>query len=125
MINQSIAQFCVSTYFQEGRKKWSQLVEPAVAKVTKRISSSEHSYSLGRERVRGRGRERGRERGRKEGGKAGKERREGGRGINSSDRGASWFVMDTHPAAVCTSAAWHLVAENLATSRLMMGLLIL
>ena len=126
MINQSIAQLCVSTYFQEGRKEWSKLVEPAVAKVTKRISSSEHSYSLGRERVRGRGRERGRE-----GGKKGRQERrevrlrEGGKGINSSDRGASWFVMDTHPAAVCTSAAWHLVAENLATSRLMMGLLIL
>ena len=76
--------------------------------------------------MRGRGRERGRE-----GGKKGRQERrevrlrEGGKGINSSDRGASWFVMDTHPAAVCTSAAWHLVAENLATSRLMMGLLIL
>ena len=48
------------TYFQEGRRNWSKLIEPAVAKVTKRISSSEHSYSLGRERE---GREReGRER---------------------------------------------------------------
>ena len=95
-------------------------------------------------RRRGAGRERGREGGREEEseGERGREGereegvegrqgrregrlRDGGRGINSSDRGASWFVMDTHQPAVCTSAAWHLVAENLATSRLMMGLLIL
>ena len=79
-INQSISCSvnCHSTYFQEGRRNWSKLVEPAVAKVTKRVSSSEHSYSLGREGGegdRGEGeRGEGESRGRKEGVK-GRERK--------------------------------------------------